>query len=56
MRHGLFPKMPIYLFDAARERVMEGLPEPPLRSIAIDVSGTTMERLAKIDFHAIGIP
>jgi ribosomal protein S18 acetylase RimI-like enzyme len=55
MRHGLFPKMPIYFFDAARERVMERLPEPPLRSTAIDASATTMERLAEIDFHAIGV-
>ena len=33
IRHGLFPKMPIYFFGAARERVMSGLPEAPLRSI-----------------------
>lgn len=56
MRHGLFPKMPIYFFDAARERIMEGLPEPLLRSIPIDDSAATMERLAEIDSHAIGVP
>jgi ribosomal protein S18 acetylase RimI-like enzyme len=54
IRHGLFPKMPIYFFDAARERVMEGLSEPPLRSIAIDDSAATMKRLAEIDTRAIG--
>ncbi len=55
IRHGLFPKMPIYFFDAARERVMEGLPEPPLRSIAIDDTTATMERLVEIDSRAIGV-
>jgi len=55
MRHGLFPKIPIYFFDAARKQVMKGLPEPPLRSIPIDASARTMERLAEIDFYAIGV-
>src|SRR4051794_21265923 len=35
IRHGFFPKMPIYFFGAARERVMGGLAELPLRSCAI---------------------
>jgi hypothetical protein len=54
MRHGLFPRMPIYFFDAARERVMKGLPEPPFGSILIDGSDATMDRLAEIDSRAIG--
>jgi GNAT superfamily N-acetyltransferase len=33
IRHGLFPKMPIYFFGAARERVIAGLPAPPLQSV-----------------------
>jgi hypothetical protein len=37
-----------------RERVIKGLPEPPLRSIAIDDSAATMEALAQIDSRAIG--
>jgi GNAT superfamily N-acetyltransferase len=56
LRHGLFPKTPIYFFDALRESVLNGSPEPPLHSIAIDASATTMERLAEIDFHAVGFP
>ena len=55
IRHGLFPRMPIYFFDAARERVLEELPEPPLRSVAIDGSAATMQRLAEIDFRALGV-
>ncbi|RTZ45728.1 GNAT family N-acetyltransferase [Candidimonas sp. SYP-B2681] len=56
IRHGLFPKMPIYFFDATRERVTEGLPEPPLRSVPLDDDAASMERLAEIDSRAIGIP
>ncbi|AYG57945.1 GNAT family N-acetyltransferase [Rhizobium jaguaris] len=54
MRHGLFPKMPIYLFNATRERVMQELPAPPLHAIAIDDSAATMEKLVEIDSRAIG--
>ncbi len=54
MRHGLFPKMPIYFFSAARERVMQGLPETTLSAVPIDASAVTLERLAAIDSRAIG--
>jgi ribosomal protein S18 acetylase RimI-like enzyme len=54
IRHGLFPKMPIYFFDAARERVMAGLPEPLLRSIVIDDTVAHMKSLAEIDARAVG--
>ena len=55
IRHGLFPKMPIYFFGTARERVIAGLPEPPLRSIAIDDTAAHMKRLAEIDVCAVGV-
>jgi hypothetical protein len=55
IRHGLFPKMPIYFFGAARERVMVGLPGAPLRSIAIEDTAAHMKRLAEIDAHAVGV-
>ncbi|MFS8111392.1 GNAT family N-acetyltransferase [Rhizobium jaguaris] len=54
MRHGLFPKMPIYLFNATRERVMQELPAPQLQTIAIDDSAAMMEKLTEIDSRAIG--
>jgi ribosomal protein S18 acetylase RimI-like enzyme len=54
IRHGLFPKMPIYFLGAAREQVMAGLPEPPLRSIAIDDTSAHMKRLTEIDASAVG--
>jgi hypothetical protein len=55
IRHGLFPKMPVYFFDAAREKVMAGLPEPPLRSTAIDDTAAHIKRLAEIDACAVGV-
>ncbi|TIV13643.1 MAG: GNAT family N-acetyltransferase, partial [Mesorhizobium sp.] len=36
MRHGLFPKTPIYVFSAARERVTKALPQSPLRAVEMD--------------------
>ena len=55
IRHGLFPRMPIYFFAAPRERVMTGLPEAPLRAVTIDDSSATMTTLAGIDAHAVGV-
>lgn len=55
IRHGLFPKMPIYFFGAAREQVMAGLPEPPLRGIAIEDTAAHMKSLAEIDARAVGV-
>jgi hypothetical protein len=47
--------MPIYFFDAARERVKERLRESPLHSVPIDDRADTMQRLAEIDSRAIGV-
>ena len=55
IRHGLFPKMPIYFFGGARERVMVGLPDAPLRGIAIEETAAHMKSLAEIDALAVGI-
>lgn len=55
IRHGLFPKMPIYFFGAARERALAGLPESRLHSIAIEDTAPHMKKLAEIDALAIGV-
>jgi ribosomal protein S18 acetylase RimI-like enzyme len=54
IRHGLFPKMPIYYFAAAREQVKVKLPDPPLRSVPIDATAD-MKRLAEIDAQAVDV-
>jgi GNAT superfamily N-acetyltransferase len=55
IRHGLFPKMPIYFFAGARQRVLAKLPETSLRSMAIEDTAAHMQRLAEIDTGAIGV-
>jgi hypothetical protein len=55
IRHGLFPKMPIYFLGGAREQVTAALPEPPLRGVAIEGAAADMKRLAAIDAGAAGI-
>ena len=55
MRHGLFPRMPIYFLDTARKGLLERLPECPLECIPIDGSAAAMGRLAEIDARAIGV-
>jgi len=55
MRHGLFPKTPIYVLSAARERVTQALPEPPLRAVEIDGSAATIGKLVEIDARALGV-
>ena len=55
IRHGLFPKMPIYFFGAARDRVVAGLPEPRLHSITIDDTASHMKKLAEIDALTVGV-
>ncbi|MBN9454527.1 MAG: GNAT family N-acetyltransferase [Bosea sp.] len=54
MRHGLFPKMPVYFFSVPRERALQSLPETALRAVPIDAGTATLKRLAAIDSHAIG--
>jgi ribosomal protein S18 acetylase RimI-like enzyme len=54
IRHGLFPRMPIYFVGAARERVTPALPVSILRSIAIDDTAAHMRTLAEIDVPAVG--
>lgn len=55
IRHGLFPKMPIYFFGAARERLAAGLRDAPLRCVAIENTATHLKALADIDAGAIGV-
>ncbi|AGS22985.1 GCN5-related N-acetyltransferase protein [Rhizobium etli] len=55
IRHGLFPKMPVYFFNAGRERLSQTLPQAPLRAVAIDNSAATLTSLGEIDCRAIGV-
>ena len=55
MRHGLFPKMPIYFFGAARKKIMAVLPDHLLRTSVIEGTPVHMDALAEIDTKAAGV-
>jgi ribosomal protein S18 acetylase RimI-like enzyme len=55
IRHGLFPKMPIYFFGATRECVIAALPDVPLSTIVIEGTAAQMKHLAEIDARAVGV-
>jgi ribosomal protein S18 acetylase RimI-like enzyme len=54
IRHGLFPRVPIY-FLGAEQKELRGLPEPRLRALPIDDTATHMKKLAEIDTCAVGV-
>jgi ribosomal protein S18 acetylase RimI-like enzyme len=53
LRHGMFPRFPIYNFSVARERLRSRLREAPLRCVALDHSH--LASLAEIDVRALGV-
>jgi len=55
IRHGLFPKMPIYFFSIARERLITRLRDAPLRCVVLEDTAAHLNSLAEIDTRAIGV-
>lgn len=55
IRHGLFPKMPIYFFGASRERLNGAVPDRPLRCVVLEDKASHLSRLAQIDAQALGV-
>lgn len=55
IRHGLFPKFPIYNFSVAREFLMGRLPSAQLRYVRIEETASHLNNLAKIDARALGV-
>jgi ribosomal protein S18 acetylase RimI-like enzyme len=54
IRHGLFPRMPIYFLGETRERVKARLPEAPLRIAGIDGAAAHLKTICEIDARALG--
>ena len=54
IRHGLFPRLPLHMFGAAREAVMARLPAAPLRAVRIEnaAHGAALDAL---DVSALGV-
>src|SRR5690606_3859405 len=55
IRHGLYPKTPVYFLGASREKLMTGLPKSPLHGVVIDGTAAQMTKLAEIDSLSVGV-
>jgi GNAT superfamily N-acetyltransferase len=55
IRHGLFPRLPIYDFSVAREVLMGRLQGAQLRYAPLEDTASNMYRLAQIDVRALGV-
>jgi hypothetical protein len=55
MRHGMFPRFPIYIFSVARERLAGRLQGAQLRSVPIENTALQMENLVRIDVQALAV-
>src|ERR1700730_10626286 len=55
IRHGLFPRFPIYIFSVARELLMGRLRGAQLRYIPLQETAAHLHSLAEIDARALGV-
>lgn len=54
IRHGLFPRFPIYNFNVARNVLIGRLPARPLRCVPIEDTAADLRSLDEIDARALG--
>jgi len=55
IRHGLFPRCPIYMVSVSRDQLTSQLAEPGLRLESLADNTTTFDDLTLIDRHALGV-
>jgi ribosomal protein S18 acetylase RimI-like enzyme len=55
LRHGMFPRFPIYNFSVARERLIGRLQGVPLRCVSLEYTAAHLASLAQIDVRALGV-
>ena len=55
IRHGLFPRMPIYMLSVARDALTTHLQGDKLRSTPIEPTASHLETLAQLDVSTLGI-
>ena len=55
IRHGLFPRVPLYDFNIAREVLTKRLPRTQLRCVPIEDRVSHLQSLADIDIRALGV-
>jgi ribosomal protein S18 acetylase RimI-like enzyme len=54
IRHGLFPRLPIYFFNVARDTLMNRLQGGNLRCTPIEPTASDLESLAQLDASVLG--
>ena len=54
IRHGLFPRLPIYFLSVARDKLAARLPDAPLRCVPIEDNPAHLQSLAAIDERVLG--
>jgi GNAT superfamily N-acetyltransferase len=55
IRHGMFPRTPVYMMSVAREPLLELLQGDELRMTPIDSSASHLATLSRIDGRALGL-
>src|SRR5579872_2131845 len=55
IRHGLFPRFPIYNFNVARAALIGRLQSAPWRCVPIENTTSHLRRLSQIDAQALGV-
>ncbi|MBM7486088.1 MULTISPECIES: GNAT family N-acetyltransferase [Bradyrhizobium] len=55
IRHGLFPRFPIYTVSVPREHLIGGLNGPQFKCAPLDETASTMARLAQADERVLGV-
>lgn len=53
IRHGLYPRLPLYFLKVTRDVLLSRLGQPQLRSVPL--AAADLPRLAEIDAHALGV-
>jgi hypothetical protein len=54
IRHGLFPRIPIYFFSAARDTLLWPPQDDELRVVRVEDTGTHADQLERLDRSALG--
>ena len=56
IRHGMFPRLPIYNFNVARELLMDRLKDAQLHYAPLEDKASHLRSVAHIDEQALGVP
>jgi ribosomal protein S18 acetylase RimI-like enzyme len=55
IRHGLFPRFPVYSFGVAREFLMSRLQGPQFRHVPLEETASDLHTLGQIDARVLGV-